>query len=169
MLGGINREQMSKGIAYIRQTLGAFGKRLLDGLSRWWDRGIWYRLALFAVIPVLAICACCSGFTVFAFLHKGRRGWPNRTQLLPHKQRELTLQLPAMRFYILLLRPLRYYQRLLLAHNQLQLLPLPLFRPQQRLQDQPRLPLLSGRLSTPLPATGFLTLQRSLLAMRNGE
>ena len=72
MLGGINREQMSKGIAYIRQTLDAFGKRLLDGLSRWWDRGIWYRLALFAVIPVLAICACCSGFTVFAFSPQGQ-------------------------------------------------------------------------------------------------
>ena len=164
MLGGINREQMSNRIAYIRQSLDAF--EFLDGLSRWWDRGIWYRLALFAVIPVLAICACCSGFTVFAFSPQGQAlvAEQNATATAQTARANAT----ATRYAFLHPAPTAT-PVLPTSTPSPQPTATPTSTPVPTATATPRPTATSaphGRLSTPLPATGFLTLQRSLLAMR---
>ena len=82
MLGGTTPEPSGSEHRPIRQIVRSLGKRIADGLGRWWDKGIWYRIALLAVIPLLAVCACCSGFTVFAFSPQGQSGSPNRMRQL---------------------------------------------------------------------------------------
>jgi hypothetical protein len=45
----------------------------LPKLSRWWSKGIAYRIALLATIPLLAICVCCSAGTVWLISPAGQQ------------------------------------------------------------------------------------------------
>ena len=43
---------------FLRNTLGWLG--------RFWDRGAGHKAVLLTAIPLLTICACCSGGSIFA-------------------------------------------------------------------------------------------------------
>jgi hypothetical protein len=48
-------------------------RRVLQWLSRWWDAGPWQKVALFAAIPLLLACACCSASLIFAVTPHGQQ------------------------------------------------------------------------------------------------
>jgi hypothetical protein len=49
----------------------------LSWLSRWWDKGVGYRVALFAALPLLAIALCCSGGVVWLETPTGPQAIPD--------------------------------------------------------------------------------------------
>lgn len=54
--------------------------RVCDGVARarqwlvhWWHAGPWHKAALLALVPLLAVCACCSGSVVVAMTPYGQQ------------------------------------------------------------------------------------------------
>ncbi len=50
-----------------------FWQRTRAGVARWWGAGLWQKVALLAIVPVLVACTCCGGLAVFALTPAGQQ------------------------------------------------------------------------------------------------